>query len=120
MCDKDLICIVCPNGCNLNIKKIDDEFVVTGNRCKRGKDFAISEIISPKRSICSTIKTTSKTTPRISVRTDGEIPLDKIFNLMKKLSEITIDHPIHVGDTIIENVLNSGVNIIATSELSDK
>lgn len=118
MDEKNLICIVCPNGCNLNIKKINNEFVVTGNRCKRGRDFAINELISPKRSICSTVKTTSKATPRISVRTDGEIPLDQILNLMKELSRITINHSVNLGDIIIKNVLNSGINIIATSEVT--
>lgn len=116
--EKNLICIVCPNGCNLNIKKLNDEFIVTGNRCKRGNDFAINELISPKRSICSTVKTTNKTTPRISVRTDGEIPLDQIFNLMKMLSELTIYHPTIAGEIIIENVFNSGINVIATSEVT--
>lgn len=116
--EKNLICIVCPNGCNLNIKKNNNEFIVTGNRCKRGRDFAINELISPKRSICSTVKTSSISTPRISVRTDGEIPLDQILKLMNELSKITINHSVNVGDIVIKNVLNSGINVIATSEVT--
>lgn len=116
--EKNLICIVCPNGCHLNIKKINNDFVVTGNSCKRGREFAINELISPKRSICSSVKTTNKNTPRISVRTDGEVSFNQIIDVMKEISKIKINYSVNVGDIIIENVLNSGINIIATSEVT--
>ena len=37
---KELVCIVCPRSCRMTITSDGDELVVTGNTCKRGKEFA--------------------------------------------------------------------------------
>lgn len=114
---KKLTCIVCPNGCEISIEKSEGDWIVTGNLCQRGKEFAINEIINPKRSICSTVKTIYKEVPRLAVRTDGEIPFKDIFPLMKLLSTVIIDRHVHSGEVIIENAINTGVNVIATSDM---
>lgn len=114
---KKVICIICPNGCFLEIDKQNEEFIVRGNMCPRGREFGINEMINPKRSICSTVRTSYKSIPRLPVRTDGEIPFSLVFNTMKKINEINLDHPVHSGEIIIENILETGVNIIATSDM---
>lgn len=114
---KKLTCIVCPNGCELIVNKNNDQWTVTGNLCPRGRDFAINEMTNPKRSICSTVKTIFKEAPRLPVRTDGEIPLKDIFPLMRLLSTVVIDKRVHGGEIIIENALNTGINVIATSDM---
>jgi CxxC motif-containing protein len=114
---KKVVCIICPNGCLLEIDKQDGEFIVMGNMCQRGREFGINEIINPKRSICSTVRTSYKSIPRLPVRTDGEIPFNLVFNTMKEINEINLDHPVHSGEIIIENILETGVNIIATSDM---
>ena len=45
---KEFTCIICPRGCLL---KVDDNMNVTGNTCPRGKDYAISELTNPVRTI---------------------------------------------------------------------
>ncbi|MGV8982316.1 DUF1667 domain-containing protein [Clostridium sp.] len=110
-------CILCPNGCSLSIYKVGDEWEVKGNKCPKGRGFAINEITDPRRSICSTIKTTFEKVPRLPVKTNGEVPLEEIFNVMAQINLSSIDKPVHVGDVIIENVSNTGVDIIATSDL---
>ncbi len=114
---KNITCIICPNGCLLKVDKQGDEFVVSGNLCKRGVEFAINEMTNPKRSICSTVKTSYKSVPRLSVRTDGEIPLNYIFKVMGEINKVYIDHQVHSGEIIIRNVLGTGVNIISTSDM---
>lgn len=114
---KSLTCIICPNGCLLEVDKQGDEFIVSGNMCKRGREFAVNEITNPKRSICSTVRTAYMSTPRLPVRTDGEIPFDYIFKVMGEINKVYIDHPVHSGEIIICDVLGTGVNIIATSDL---
>lgn len=37
-----LTCINCPLGCALEVRYIDEEYVVTGNRCIRGKKICTS------------------------------------------------------------------------------
>lgn len=114
---KNLTCIVCPNGCSLSVEKAGEQFIVEGNRCPKGKEFAINEITDPKRSICSTVKTAFKKAPRLPVRTNGEVAVKAIFNVMEQINKIFIDKPIHTGDVIIENVSNTGINVIAASDL---
>lgn len=114
---KILTCIVCPNGCTITIDKSGSDFIVKGNMCSRGKDFAINEMTNPKRSICSTVKTTIDKFPRLPVRTDGEIPFNLIFPVMKEINRIIIDKPVHSGEIIIKNVLGTGIDVISTSDI---
>ena len=83
----DLVCIVCPRGCRINVQ----DGVVSGNACKRGEAFALSESTCPMRSVCSTVATSFKDYPVLPVRTDGEIPKAKIADLMKEINAIVVD-----------------------------
>ena len=38
-----LVCIVCPRGCTMEVTESGGEYTVTGNFCKRGRDFAIAD-----------------------------------------------------------------------------
>lgn len=112
-----VICILCPNGCNLTIEKVGQEYEVKGNKCPKGREFAISEMENPRRSVCSTIKTTFEKVPRLPVKTNGEVPLEAIFNVMAEINSKFLVKPVHVGDVVIENVSDTGVNVISTSDL---
>jgi len=114
---KKITCIVCPNGCKLTITEKNEELLVEGNKCKRGIEFGINEIKNPLRSIASTVNTIYKEMPRLPVRTDGLIPKSKIFNVMREISKVVITNPVDINEVIIENVLNTGINIISTSSL---
>ncbi len=114
---KELICIVCPKGCHL---KIDDNNNVTGNSCKRGIEYAISETTNPTRTITSTVKIENGTINRLPIRTEKPIPKSKIFDVMDYLNTITVSAPIKVGDIIVENILDTNVNIIATRTINKK
>lgn len=109
---KELICIVCPNGCKLNI---DDNYNVSGNLCPKGKEFAINEIKDPKRTVTSTCKTIFKDTPFIAVKTDGEVRKDDVKKVIGEINKTVIDKRMPIGSIVINNVLNSGVNIILSS-----
>ena len=113
---KELVCIGCPRGCQLKIEKNNrDEWVVTGNTCKRGEAFAISEMTAPKRTICSVVKTAFPETPVLPVRVSADIPKERIFDVMAQLRTVTVTERIGRGDVVIPNVLGLGVDIIATS-----
>lgn len=114
---KKITCIVCPNGCKLTIIEENEELLVEGNKCKRGIEFGINEIKNPLRSIASTVNTIYKEMPRLPVRTDGLIPKSKIFSVMREISKVVITNHVDINEVIIENVLNTGVNIISTSSL---
>ena len=98
---KELTCIGCPRGCTLKIERDGDGWSVTGNTCPRGKEFAISEMTAPKRTICSTVRTAFPDAPVLPVRVSADIPKDRIAR----------------GEVVIPNVLGLGVDVIATSSL---
>lgn len=114
---KELVCIVCPRGCTLQIEQIGEEIAVTGNGCKRGVAFATSEMKNPMRTICSTVKTTDADVPVIPVRVSADIPKQKIFDVMAAINAVTVTKPLGRGDTVIQNVLGLGVDVIVTSDI---
>lgn len=115
---KDRVCIICPNGCTLHGEKLEDGSIeVSGNRCPRGAEFFRQELTSPTRSITTTVATSRKDMPRLPVKTSGEVPKSRIADIIKEVSQITIDREINCGDTIISNVCGTGCNIVATKDL---
>lgn len=111
---KELICIVCPNSCKLSIA---DDNTVTGNKCPRGKKFAEEELTCPKRTVCTTVATVFEDFPVLSVRTSEEIPKEKIFEFMALVNAFKLDKRVSRGEVLIKNVLNTGVDLISTSNM---
>ena len=114
---KEIICIVCPIGCKMEVSKDGDKYDVTGNTCKRGYDYAVKEMTNPTRIVTSTVKITNASLNRLPVRTNKPIPKDKIFGCMKLINNVEVKAPIKMGDIIIENILNLNVNLIASRDL---
>ena len=97
---KQLVCIGCPRGCRLTIDENNGEYTVTGNTCPRGKEFAISEMTAPKRTICSTVKTVFSDVPVLPVRVSDDIPKKKIFDVMREINAVTLKERIGRGDAV--------------------
>lgn len=113
---KDLVCIVCPMGCRLKVD-IENDYAVTGNQCKRGVTYAKKELTSPTRTITSTVVIEGAIHNRMPVKTDQEIDKKLILDVMKELDKVRIKSPTKVGDIIIENILGTGVNIVASRSM---
>jgi len=52
---KELICIVCPNSCELAAEFKDGKIEVTGALCKRGYQYAEQEMTNPMRTIATSV-----------------------------------------------------------------
>ena len=112
---KNLTCICCPLGCQVTVELENGEVVsVTGNTCKRGDDYVRKEVIAPTRIVTSTVKVSGGNAPLVSVKTKSDIPKSKIFECVKALKEVTVQAPIAIGDVILSNVADTGVDIVAT------
>ena len=109
----EIICIVCPNGCKLKIEMKDGDFIVSGHVCKKGVDFAKTEMTNPIRAISSTVKTVFPDMPVLPVKTDREIPKGNILDAMKLIREITVSERVKTGDILLKDVF--GANIVATT-----
>ena len=118
---RDMICIVCPVGCHMQInedKESETGYRVTGAGCKRGPIYGVKELSNPTRLLTSTVKIKGGTLPRIPVRTDKEIPKDKIFEVMEIINKIEINAPVKMGDILATNILDLDVNIISSRSVS--
>ena len=111
---KELICITCPKGCHLSI---DDDMNVKGNSCKRGEIYAKNEVTNPTRMITSTVKVLNGDLERCPVVTSQPIKKGMIFEVMNEINKVVVEAPVNIKDIIIENVLNTNVNIVATRNI---
>lgn len=113
----ELVCIVCPQGCTLRAERDGDAIRVTGNSCKRGEDFACTELTAPKRTLCSTVRTAFPDVPVLPVKLSAEIPKEQIFPVMDAINAVTLEKRVPMGGVIVENVLGLGVDVVAASAL---
>lgn len=115
---KSLICIGCPMGCMLSVTLENGEVTeVTGNTCKRGDVYARKEVTNPTRIVTSTVKVSGGTLAMVSVKTKTDIPKGKIFDCVRALKTVCVKAPVHIGDVILKNVADTGVDIIATKNV---
>ncbi len=116
--EKNITCIVCPMGCRMTVTKLEDgNYKVEGNTCKRGEKYGVEEMTCPKRVVTSTVKIKEGALNLLPVKTNDAIPKELIFDLMALLDEVEITAPVKVGDIIVENVLNTGINIVASRNM---
>ena len=111
---KEFTCIICPRGCRL---QVDDNMNVTGNTCPRGKDYAISELTNPVRTITSSVRVANRDDLLVSVKTSGSIPKGRIFDVMAEINKISVNAPTRIGDIAKKDILGLGVDILITKNI---
>lgn len=115
---KEMICIACPLGCHLEVEILSENNLnISGNKCSRGKEYAKQEFFDPKRIVTTTCRTNSLENPRIPVKTDKVFSKDGVDNLLEFLHNQSFRLPIKVGDILIENFDDTGINIVATKSI---
>ena len=113
--NKELTCICCPIGCSLFVRATSEGYEISGNKCPRGKKYALAEMTAPKRIVTSTVKVVAGNHPVVSVKTVDGIPKEKIFEVMDILTKAEIKAPVKVGDVVVSNILDTGVDVVATA-----
>lgn len=113
----EITCIICPNSCEIEIQHSGTKIGKVNNAfCKRGIEYAKNEITNPVRVLTSTVKVRGGEVPLLSVRTSGPIPKSKLLKAAASIKRITVETPVCIGQTLVENFLGFGVDIIATSD----
>ena len=108
--EKDALnCILCPNGCRLHYEA---DGSISGNKCKRGIDYAKQERTDPVRNLTFTVRTESG--KLVPVRTAKPISQVRIMEAAGILQTMTLPD----GKYTCEQVILSdfmGTELIATS-----
>lgn len=112
---KNLTCVECPMGCQIEVGVENGVAVyVKGNSCPRGKLYAEAEVVRPVRVLTSTVRCTDGT--MLPVKTDGAVPKDKMTELMKVINLCHPTLPIKTCDIVIKDFFD-GINLIATKTI---
>ena len=116
---RNITCTVCPMGCSLVVSKVDGEYKVEGNTCKRGAKYGVEEVTNPRRVITTTVKLTGSYLNLLPVKTNDSIPKELMFDIMEILDKVSVCAPINVGDVIVKDILGTGVDIVSAKRIEN-
>jgi CxxC motif-containing protein len=110
---KQVTCIICPMGCRIGVETDGEKLNITGQGCRRGEDYARSEITAPQRMITGVVAV--KNWPEmLPVKSAAPIPKDKIRAAMDEIRAIEAQLPVRIGAVILKNLAGTGVKLVAT------
>ena len=117
-------CTTCPSECLLSVEVERDAdgnvaavHSVTGNSCPRGDKFAHQELTCPMRVLTSTVAVSGGDEALLPVRTAEAIPLELHTQAMALIRGLVVEAPIHMGDVVLENLLDTNVNLVASMDI---
>ncbi len=115
----ELTCIGCPLGCNVTVKTEGERIIsVSGNTCPRGESYARKEVTDPTRIVTTTMRVKGGARSRVACKTASDIPKGKIFEVMREIASAQAEAPVRLGDVLIVNVADTGVDVTATSSVA--
>ena len=117
-------CTTCPSECLLTVEVERDAdgdvakvHSVTGNSCPRGDKFACQELTCPMRVLTTTVAVSGGDETLLPVRTAEAIPLELHAQAMSLIRGLVVKAPIHMGDVILPNLLNTNIDLIASMDI---
>ncbi len=115
---ENLICITCPMGCTLEVTHDGDTVLqVEGNTCNRGLAYVQRELTDPRRMVATTVRVKSGLHPLVPVYTRAPFPKPMIFDLLARIRQIEVEAPVVGGQVILENALNTGIDVVASRDM---
>ena len=111
-----MICINCPKGCEMDVTVDGAKVSVVGNSCPKGEEYAKAEVTNPTRMVTGLVKVAGTRRP-LPVKTRTAIPKGKIAEVTNLLANTTVLPPKRIGDVVVENVCDTGVDVVATANL---
>jgi CxxC motif-containing protein len=90
---------------------------IEGHTCKKGDEYARDEVSNPTRMVTAVLSVEGSREP-LSVKTRQFIPKEKIFDCLSEIYKSKVALPVSIGDVIIKNVCNTGVDVVATKHLA--
>lgn len=117
-------CTTCPSECLLTVEVERDANgtvaavrSVTGNRCPRGDKFAHQELTCPMRVLTTTVAVSGGDEALLPVRTAEAIPVELHAQAMALIRGLAVNAPIHMGDVILPNLLDTNINLVASMDI---
>ena len=111
---REMICVICPNSCPI---QIHPNGTVSGGLCERGKKYVQKELTNPERTLTATIALQGCAYTRLSVKTSQPIPKALLLPAMSVLKTLCVSPPIHVGDILVKNFMDTQTDLVATKSI---
>jgi len=112
---RQLTCIVCPKGCPITVELQGEQILsVRGHTCRRGEEYARTECTAPMRTLTTTVALAGGGV--LPVKTDRPVPKKLLFACMEAVNAACADKNTRAGQVIIENILGTGANLVATKD----
>ncbi len=113
-----IICLSCPIGCRITIQSKDGKIIsIVGNACPKGIKYVEEEFINPLRILPTTVKVIGGELPLVSVKTKKAIPKRLLLKAMIEIAEIEVKAPVKIGQVIKDDLIGTGVSLIATRNI---
>ena len=117
---REFVCVICPNSCTITAQYDDLNTIdIIGNRCNRGKEYVLKEIVNPVRTITTSIPIDNGELPLCSVKLTEAIPKEAIFDVMAEIRKHHLKAPVHIGQIVIHNVCGYHSNVVITKNIDE-
>ena len=117
-------CTTCPSECLLTVEverdadgAVAEVHSVIGNSCPRGDTFARQELTCPMRVLTTTIAVSGGDETLLPVRTAEAIPLELHAQAMDLIRGLVVEAPIRMGDVVLPNLLDTGTDLVASTDI---
>ncbi|MGD2248544.1 MAG: DUF1667 domain-containing protein [Candidatus Methanofastidiosia archaeon] len=111
-------CIKCPLSCEIEVFEENGDITeVKGYSCPQGEEYAIEEYKHPERMVTTTVRVKQGVLPVVPVRSKDPVPKGKVKECVNILSTLTVEAPVACGEVVCENILETGVDIVASRDL---
>jgi CxxC motif-containing protein len=114
----ELTCIGCPMGCLIEVLTENGVVTkITGFQCAKGEKYAAGEIVDPRRTVTSILPVDGGVLGMVPVKTAGEVPKQKIPEIMRILKTLRVSAPVAAGQVVLPDLCGTGVCLIATRSI---
>lgn len=113
--NRELTCILCPRGCQLVVSGSEEDLQVSGNGCKNGVRYGISECLNPVRTVTAILRVSNRCDTMVSVKTSVPVKKQDMLHVMSVLKNTEVSAPVQIGDILISDVC--GADILATKTI---
>lgn len=123
---REFICIICPNGCEINgkIKEQEDGMKevlsISGALCARGEEYVRQEIMNPLRNMATSVLVKGGDLPVTSVRLTKPIPKERLSEARDLIRNCCLTAPVLPGAVVIKSILGYDSNVIVTKAVARK
>ena len=89
--------------------------------CSNTSGLRITDIsakcVHPERTVTGTVRVLGGPLPVVPVRTQGEVPKEKVLEVARALHHAAVPAPVQAGQVVLADVCGTGVAVVATKNI---